>query len=72
MSPNDMIATVRLVDYSGIIHAVTEGGHWNAVTFCGREAEGYVYGDGHVRDVTCRTCRRAMKAGDTDREEGIG
>jgi hypothetical protein len=37
MKTTDAIATVRLVDYSPVIHAVT--GKW---TYCGRDAGGYV------------------------------
>jgi hypothetical protein len=58
MKTTDAIATVRLVDYSPVIHAVT--GKW---TYCGRDAGGYVQGDGHVADVTCKVCRRGLHDG---------
>lgn len=62
MRLTDFVAIVRLVDYSPIVHAVTEKGDHSGeyVTFCGRDTESYVFGDGYVKDVTCRVCQRAL------------
>lgn len=55
------VALVRLVDYSSVVHAVADAGERYPLTFCGRDAEGFVQGEGNEDDVTCRSCVRAMQ-----------
>lgn len=59
------VRVVRLVDYSLIVHAVSDAGPGRddgagRVTRCGKSADGYLEVELPVAEVTCQVCRRKL------------